>query len=112
MCKHIVDPGVVQRQSTIDGEQLERALVLLRELVPVESVHHLDHAYHPVPAHYGHTQDTLGRVARLFVDIAIEAGVLISIGDINDLKNDKDKTDAEIIHMKQVVSLKRRFFRG
>ena len=89
MCEHIVDPGVMQRQSTVDSEQLERSLVLLREVVPVEPVHHLDHAYHPILAHNRHTQDTLRRVAGLFVDVTVKTRVFIRVADIQNLEQFK-----------------------
>lgn len=63
----VVELGVMQRQTAVHGEHLERLFVFGRE-EPDALVHHLHDADHGVANEDRHTQDRLGRVSGELVD--------------------------------------------
>ena len=82
----LVEFGLVQGQTAVGGEQLERLLVLLGE-GSVTLVDHLHHAEDPALDEDGHAQDRARPVTRPQIHGSVEAGVGVSVRDVQYLSS-------------------------
>jgi len=78
----VVELGVMQRQSAVDGEMLKRFLILGREREAVPFIDHLDDADDLILTEDGHAKDRPSPVARLSVNRSVKSGIRIGVGDV------------------------------